>query len=746
MSGSSFADESELRTKSAGASLRESDLSKSGNVDVLRGVGRRESNLSKSGNLNVLRDASPQLGSLRESNSPRSRSGSLRESDSRRNIRFVSARHESNSDAIFDEGVDPVLRERLCVFEQLRMEVKVEDRRFLLKSYPQCFLGNEAVDSLIQILSGRRGVVATREMAVRMGDELLHSNLIQHVTRDHNFKDAPLFYRFMEEIKQGPSWESRLGVQSGVKCNGKLPLQRRKSSNVVHVLSELTIAPLDEYNLELMNNVHPLAWKTAPPERYTMLIIGGGIAGRTAAVVAAELGASVVLCEIQLIGGQSLNSGIVPSKALAYCARRFKTHLEDAEFGITFDSPPTIDFGAVMDRMRRIRCDMSSAVSAVALKAAGVDVVFGKASFIDSTSVLCGSKHLEFSRAVICTGSRAAVPDIVGLSTTPYLTTDSLFNLTQLPQSMIIIGGGFVALEMGAAFSLFGCQVTIITQGTRLISSEDEEAADAFAQVLQGDGATLVFQAIVMEVKFNELTKTFTVDASVSDESGTVSKKFTSETLLVAVGRAPNVFDLNCAAAGVQFDEGGICINEILQTSSRGHCIYAAGDCCQDMLYFGHAGEMMARIAARNALLSTGKIKFNPALVPYSLFLSPEYSHIGVFEGDVTTQVSMLDNDRTMIEGANIQSNDQSGGFVKIYSDEKGRIVGATIFATNASEMMNEISLCMHSGVSLSQLASVMHGHPTFSHALQVAAQSFERARVKSGSKFIRRKLVGMKK
>jgi len=492
------------------------------------------------------------------------------------------------------------------------------------------------------------------------------------------------------------------------------------------------LLPHDEHNQKLEANVHPPQWTNPTPSRpYHLVIIGAGTAGLVTAAGAAGLGARVALVERELMGGDCLNVGCVPSKGLIAAARVAANAKKASEFGI--DVPNVhVDFPALMQRMRRLRAGISDNDSASRFRDLGVDVYFGRASFLDSSTINVGGTELRFKRAVIASGARAAAPPIAGLSDVEYLTNESVFSLTELPRRLGIIGAGPIGCEMAQSFAQLGSKVFLVETAHGILPREDREAAEIVQQEMVRNGVKLLCCARDLVVK-DEGGIRLTVESHGQSYDEPVDQ------LLVAVGRAPNVENLNLKAVGVDFDNKGVQVNDNLQTTHPR--IYAAGDVCSKY-QFTHAADFMARIVIQNALFAVGpfgKKKMSDLVIPWATYTSPEVAHVGIYEHEakqagieIDTYVQHFsDIDRAILEG-------QDEGFVKIHT-KKGTdtILGATIVAENAGDMISEITVAMTGGLGLGKIGSAIHPYPTQAEAIRKLGDQFSRTKLTPLSKKI---------
>src|SRR5436309_920576 len=440
----------------------------------------------------------------------------------------------------------------------------------------------------------------------------------------------------------------------------------------------VTIQPDDEFNRALVHNVHPSDWvNPEPASRYNLVVIGAGTAGLVTAAGAAGLGAKVALIEKHLLGGDCLNVGCVPSKALIRCGRAAFDAKEAGRFGVRVGEPVEVDFPAVMERMRKLRADLSPNDSAQRFAKLGVDVFLGEARFAGQDTVEVAGKTLRFKRAVIATGARAVEPPIPGLAEAGYLTNETVFNLTECPARLAVIGGGPIGCELAQSFQRLGSQVSLLHKNAHLLDREDKEAAALVQKAFIREGIALRLNATITRVERSAGGKLVYYEAQGKEEMLAVDE------ILAGAGRAPNIEGLNLEAAGVQYDRRkGLLVNDCLQTSNP-H-IYGAGDVCLAWI-FTHAADFSARIVIQNALF-LGRKKASALTMPWCTYTDPEIAHVGLYEHDarergleVDTYVrEFTDVDRAVLDGV-------KDGFVKLHV-RKGRdeILGATIAARHA--------------------------------------------------------------
>ena len=483
------------------------------------------------------------------------------------------------------------------------------------------------------------------------------------------------------------------------------------------------VLPWDAHNQKLVSNVHPADWKNpTPASRYNLVVIGGGTAGLVSAVGAAGLGAKVALIEKHFMGGDCLNVGCVPSKALIRAARAVAAVREAGEFGVNVPPGTTADFGKIMERMRRLRADISPHDSAQRFTELGVDIFLGAGKFTGPDTIEVGGQTLRFAKAVIATGARAAAPPIPGLKDVPYLTNETLFSLTELPKRLGVIGAGPIGCEMAQSFARFGSEVFLVETEHGLLPREDRDAvAVVRAQMLRdgvnilGGGREIRLARGANGVRLQSQSQGQPYDIEVNQ-------------ILVAVGRAPNVEGLGLETVGVEFDKKGVKVNDRLQTTNAR--IYACGDICSPY-QFTHAADFMARIVIQNALFK-GRAKASSLIIPWATYTSPEIAHVGLYEKDAKAQSIEVDTftqelskvDRAILDG-------ETEGFVRVHV-RKGtdEIVGATVVAAHAGDLIGELTMAMKGKLGLKTIGATIHPYPTQAEAIRRTGDLYNRTRL----------------
>jgi mercury(II) reductase len=482
--------------------------------------------------------------------------------------------------------------------------------------------------------------------------------------------------------------------------------------------------PEDQYNQTLADNVRPSDWvNPLAKRRYHLVVVGGGTAGLVTAAGAAALGASVALVERDLFGGDCLNFGCVPSKALIRTARAAVEVGAAAAYGIQ-PVDVRVDFERVMERMRRLRAELSAKDSARRYRdELGVDVLIGEARFTSANTVEVDGQTLRFQKACIATGARAAVPPIPGLAEAGYLTNETVFSLTKLPRRIAVLGAGPIGCEISQTFQRFGAEVTLLSRGPHILPREDVDAAQIVEESMRRDGVEVVTEVTVRRVERRGGEKVLTLD------HGNRRSEVAADEILVGAGRAPNVAGFGLEAAGVEYDElHGITVDDRMRTTNRR--IFAAGDVASSFK-FTHMADATARIVIRNALFC-GRDRMSALTVPWCTYTDPEIGHVGLYEREahkrgiaVKTFVQDLrDIDRAVVDG-------ETSGLVKIHVRKGGdQIIGATLVARHAGEMLSELTLAIARGVGLGAVATVIHPYPTQAEAIKKVADAFNRTRL----------------
>jgi len=497
------------------------------------------------------------------------------------------------------------------------------------------------------------------------------------------------------------------------------------------------LLPLDAHNRTLLEHVHPDPYvNPTPAGRYNLVVIGAGTAGLVTAAAAAGLGAKVALIEKHLMGGDCLNVGCVPSKSVIRAARALAEVQRAGELGIRVPHGVTVDFAAVMERMRRLRAGISHNDSVARFRSLGVDVYIGTGRFAGGNVVEVDGRRLEFARAVVTSGARAAMLPVPGLAEIDYLTNENVFWLTELPQRLAVLGAGPIGCELGQAFARFGAEVTILTRD--VLAKEEPDTAAIVTASLRRDGATVVSDASLLGVaaRGTEKVVTYEVDGQ--------RRELVVDHVLLGGGRAPNVEGLGLEKVGVEYSKHGIKVDDTLRTTNP-H-VYAAGDVCS-RFQFTHAADAMARIVIQNALFF-GRKKTSALHIPWCTYTDPEVAHVGLNARDAaaanidvsTITVELKDVDRAILDGA-------TEGFARaVVRKGTDKLVGLTIVAEHAGEMIGEAVLAMNHGIGLGSFGSTIHPYPTQAEVLRKLGDAYNRTRLTPTVKKIFERLLAFRR
>ena len=484
------------------------------------------------------------------------------------------------------------------------------------------------------------------------------------------------------------------------------------------------LLPDTEENRLLAGNVHPADWENPRPlGRYNLAVVGAGTAGLVCAAGAAALGAKVALIERGFLGGDCLNVGCVPSKALLRAARALFDARFGGRFGVVGAQGAKADFGAAMERMRRLRGVLSGHDSARRFRdELGVDVFFGAGRFTAADRIEVAGAGIAFAGAVVCTGARAEAPAVPGLAEAGYLTNETVFSLTELPRRLAVVGGGPVGCELAQAFARFGSRVTVIQRGERLLPRDDADASGVLLEAFGREGIEVLLGVKILAVKRRGTGKVLRLERQGGESELEV------DAILVGAGRSANVEGLGLETAGIEYDRDGIKVNDLLRTSNPR--VFAAGDVCA-RYRFTHTADAQARIVIANALFR-GRSRNSGLTVPWCTYTDPEIAHVGITPAEAaargigieTLTVPFAEVDRAVLDG-------EEEGFARVYL-KKGKdvILGATIVARHAGEMIGEVTLAMNAGLGLAAIGRTIHPYPTQAEALRKLADLHRRRRL----------------
>ncbi|HUF42216.1 MAG TPA: FAD-containing oxidoreductase [Verrucomicrobiae bacterium] len=480
----------------------------------------------------------------------------------------------------------------------------------------------------------------------------------------------------------------------------------------------------DTHDRRLIENCHPPKWiNPKPAEKYNLVVIGAGTAGLVSAAGAAGLGAKVALIERNLMGGDCLNVGCVPSKSLVRAARAAHETRSGAEFGVRLACEPEVAFGAAMERMRRLRAGISSHDSVERFTNLGVDVFIGNGRFVGPRAVEIEGHRLEFDRAVIATGARASDLPVPGLKEAGYLTNETVFTLTSLPRRLAVIGAGPIGCELAQAFARFGSEVFLIEALHGIMPNEDPDASEIVRQsMMERDGIKLMCCGKDLKITKADGAKWLSVDSHDGHYDVLVDE------ILVGGGRRPNLEGLGLEEAGIEYTAQGVVVDDRLRTTNRR--IYAAGDICS-RYKFTHAADAMARIVIANALFMARR-KVTDLVIPWCTYTDPEIAHVGYYEKDARNagfDVATLTQDLSHVDRAILDG--EENGFARIHYDKKtGKILGGTIVARHAGEMIGELSLAITAKQKIAALSATIHPYPTQAEALRKIGDAYMRTKL----------------
>ncbi|MBY0401285.1 mercuric reductase [Myxococcota bacterium] len=507
--------------------------------------------------------------------------------------------------------------------------------------------------------------------------------------------------------------------------------------------------PIDAADAEWIRNVRPADWRNPEPRgRYDLVVLGAGTGGLITALIASSLGARVALVERHRMGGDCLNVGCVPSKALIAGAKRVQAAHEAAALGVAIAADDRGDFARVMQRLRSLRARISHEDSAERYsKEFGIDVHFGSARFVGPGRVEVDGRSLEYAKAVIATGARATAPPIPGLAEAGYLDNENVFELGERPARLAVIGAGPIGCELAQSFRRLGSQVTLIEQMERILVREDADAAAIVERALRREGIELVLGAGIERVESRAEGKAIRLAGGAGGASE--GRELVVDAILIGAGRAPNVEGLGLESVGVEFDRRlGIRVDDGLRTTHPR--IFAVGDVCMAWK-FTHAADAAAKLVVQNALFALGSIgrkRLSALVMPWCTYTAPELAHVGLSEREAaeakiaidTYRVALAENNRAVLDG-------EEEGLVKVHV-RKGsdRILGATIVAAHAGELITQFTLAIQHGIGLGAFTNVIYPYPTQGEAIKRAAGAYTRTRLTPGVKRLFERVIAWRR
>jgi pyruvate/2-oxoglutarate dehydrogenase complex dihydrolipoamide dehydrogenase (E3) component len=490
---------------------------------------------------------------------------------------------------------------------------------------------------------------------------------------------------------------------------------------------------------------------------YNVVVIGAGTAGLVTAAGTAGLGGRVALIERNKMGGDCLNFGCVPSKALISSARLIQQIRESEKWGLNRQEPQ-FAFEKIFERMRARRAKIAPNDSQERFESLGVDVFRGEVHFVSPNEIEvfaspspqsspsgrggCAApgegQRVRAKNFVIATGSRATIPKIDGIDSVPFFTNESIFDeLRTAPKSIIILGGGPIGCELAQMFGRLGVKVTVVQRNAQLLPREDRDVADFLERFLISEGVRVIKKAEARSVTKNS-DGTIALQLLDPQSSAQSETRLVADTLLVAIGRTPNFRKLDLKVAGVEAGDQGIHVNAFLQTSQP-H-IYAVGDVIGPF-QFTHMADAQARVVVRNILMPFQFLRqrMDYSVVPWSTYTDPEVAHVGLSEGDAQNKgtaydlfrIELADVDRAVVESEDL-------GFAKILTAKgSDKILGATIVGPHAGDLLHEFVLAMKAGIGLGTIGSTIHAYPTLAELARKAGDKYNKTRLTPNAKKI---------
>lgn len=444
-------------------------------------------------------------------------------------------------------------------------------------------------------------------------------------------------------------------------------------------------------------------------------IIGAGSGGLSFAAGAVQMGASVVLLEAKKMGGDCLNYGCVPSKALIAAAKFGHEFLRSKDFGWEA-SKAKIDFKKVHDHIHKVIKAIAPNDSVERFEKLGVNVILEQGQFLDNRTVETKTHIIQAKRFIVATGSTPFVPPIEGLATIPYLTNETIFELQELPKHLIVIGGGPIGIEMAQSFLRLGSKVTVL-EAFSALPKDDPDITAKLKEILISEGIDLNENVKISAVK--KIEQDIQIDYQTSDGK---QKKLSASHVIVATGRRPNIQKLNLELADIKFSPRGIDVNEHLQTSNPK--VYAIGDCTGGY-QFTHVAGYHAGLAIRNTIFGL-KTKVETRAIPWVTYTDPELAHVGFMESQLKEkQISYKVLHMNFDENDRAQAEKRTEGMIKVLVTPKGYVLGATILGIHAGELIYPWVIAIQNKLKLTAITSAIAPYPTLSDISKRTAGSF---------------------
>jgi len=449
---------------------------------------------------------------------------------------------------------------------------------------------------------------------------------------------------------------------------------------------------------------------------FDVVVIGAGSGGLVACKLANGLGKKTALIEKRKLGGDCTWFGCIPSKTLIKSAKVAHLMTRLLEFGLEPRGPVELDATKVMAHVRAVVQADADGHPPETFEAEGINVLFGAPRFLDAHTIALGDSRISSGKFIICTGSHPYIPNIDGLEDIPYLTNETIFDIEVLPKSMIILGGGPIGIELSAALNRLGVTVTVIQRASNILEKDDRELVGRLTQILRGEGVTILTDTTAKGFARNGDK----IVARIENKDG--RRKIEAESILVSVGRRPNLDGLSLEEAGVEFDSAGIKVNRHLRTTAKN--IYACGDVVPPYL-FTHVAEYEAIIATTNACFGLPVRRTNYEHVLWTTYTDPELAHAGLTEEQARQRygdaIRVYRWEHKNVDRAKTDLAQE--GLSKFICDRKGRLLGIHILGHGAGELMHEAQLARSLGLPFSKIASVIHAYPSYSDGVRQPAK-----------------------
>lgn len=448
---------------------------------------------------------------------------------------------------------------------------------------------------------------------------------------------------------------------------------------------------------------------------YDLIIIGGGAGGLTAAKVARGFGKKVAIVESNKLGGECTWTGCIPSKTLIKSAQIAKDLTNAPLYGLALQHQ-SIDTSHVMKHIRSVVAEIYATHTPEQLHKEGIDTYFGSYQFTDHQTIACADNVLHAKKYIIATGSSPFIPPIDGLADVPYLTNETIFNLEQLPKSLIILGGGAIGAELAPTLQRLGVLVTVIEKNQRMLMHDDQELVTILQEQITKEGVTLQLGLTGTRVAYQDNNIVITCKDTAGNE-----QIFKAEQILVAVGRQPNCIHLMLENAGVHYDHKGIKVDTTLRTTNKN--IYACGDVVGPY-QFSHMAYHQAVIAVKNAFLPfTTNVSYDNVI--WVTFTTPELATTGLTEADARTihgdKMRVYTVDYTSIDRAH--TDRELVGKGKFICDKNGKLLGVHILGHRAGDIIHEAQIIKVKNIAFHKIASVIHAYPTYSELIWKASR-----------------------